>query len=167
VLRPYRKPTLFEMLAACQFLACTHGTELPPAYGDCVPVADASCTGSAYASGSSGPRPEGGTGFADDGGVSIVDAESCGLDLLQLMPANPLCAPCITQPAPAGCCQSASACSIDPVCTGRVACGSLGPQGLATCLSAEDLNYSEFLSCLTRNCNPACQDLVLDLTAEQ
>ncbi len=159
------KLSLLGMAATCSLLGCAPAPGLPPAYADCVPIDDASCADLNYGSGSSTP-PGGGLDHDSNAG-SIVDAGSCGLDSLALMSANSLCAPCISQLAPTGCCEAALACSTDAVCSARVACGSLGPQGLATCLSVEDMNYAQFLACLGMNCPSVCQDLVLDLTGDQ
>jgi hypothetical protein len=97
----------------------------------------------------------------------VADTGSCGLGALLLAPANPLCEICISASAPLGCCEAASACSLDLTCPARVECGTLSGLGPRSCPAPEDLATAQFLQCLEQNCAIVCSDVVLELSADQ
>jgi hypothetical protein len=80
------------------------------------------------------------------------------------MPANATCLPCLAVPAPNGCCEAVTACSADVTCALRVACATMGPQGLATC--TVDTTFTDFVACLSSRCGSECSDIELSLTRD-
>jgi hypothetical protein len=163
----FASPTelLFGLAAVCLFPACSSPVVLPQAVGDCMGTADASCASPTYGSTTAILPSEGGTSSADDTGSAIADTGTCGTSVLLITPANPLCLPCISTAAPAGCCQAAAACAADATCPIRVQCGSLGT--LATCPVTQDLIAAQLVTCLEANCSPQCSDIVLQLSGDQ
>jgi hypothetical protein len=162
-------PSILRLAIVCQFAACTVPVAMPKALGDCTAIGDASCSTASYGGGTITPRSEAGTPSEEDSGAggSIEDTGTCGLGALPITPANSLCLPCISMAAPAGCCQAAAACSIDPACPARIECGALGALGLASCPSTEDIAVAQFLGCLEQHCSAQCSDIILQLGGEQ
>lgn len=156
---------LLGLVAVCLFEACSSPVVLPAAIGDCTGTDDASCASANYGATSSLHPVDAGTTVGEDTGSPIADAGTCGTSVLLITPANPMCLPCIATAAPTGCCQAASACAADPTCQTRVQCASLGT--LATCPATQNLLASQLLTCLERYCDPACSDIVLQLSGDQ
>jgi hypothetical protein len=146
--------------------ACSSKVVMPPDLGGCMAIGDASCASADFGGGSSSGPPEGGVGPQEDTGA-LSDAGACGLGDLTLLPASPACLPCISAASTLGCCQAALACSLDPICAGRVACASLGAQGVASCSVGTDPNEVQFVQCLETNCSAPCSDIVFALSADQ
>ncbi len=161
--------SILRLAIASQLAACSAPVAMPKVFGDCMGVDDASCAAGGYGGSTIVPRSEAGAAPEEDsgGGAPIEDTGTCGLGALQITPANPLCVPCISMAAPTGCCEAASACSIDPACPARIECGALGALGLASCPSTEDVATAQFLGCLEQNCNSQCSDIILELGGEQ
>ena len=156
---------LFGPAAVCLFAACSSPVVLPQALGDCTGTADASCASPSYGSTTAVLPSEGGITSEEGTSSPIADTGTCGIGVLLITPANPLCLPCISTAAPAGCCQVASACAADATCPTRVQCGSLG--ALATCPVTQDLVLTQLVTCLELNCSPQCSDIVLQLSGDQ
>lgn len=160
--------SILRLAIVWQFAACSAPAAMPKVFGDCTGIDDASCT-SSYGGSSFVPASEASTPSDEDSGAGgpIEDTGTCGLGVLQITPANPLCVPCISMAAPAGCCEAAAACSIDEACPARIECGALGALGLTSCPSTQDVATAQFLGCLEQNCSSQCSDIILQLGGEQ
>jgi hypothetical protein len=167
VSHPSLAKSLSALSAICLIAACSSNVVLPPYLGGCMAIGDASCASPDYGGGSISGQPESGVSPEEDTGT-LSDAGACGLGDLALLPASPACLPCISAASTLGCCQAALACSLDPICAGRVACASLGgAQGVASCAVGTDSNAVQFVQCLETNCSAPCSDIVFALSADQ
>jgi hypothetical protein len=145
-------------------VACSAKSARPGELGNCTPTADAGCVPIVGGGGGSSGGDAGSGSDAPQDAVS-ADASACGPADALLPVTNTTCIPCVTLPAPNGCCDADLACALQ-ACLDLIKCTKACALTDTLCISSCENTYpagvdpyNQLATCMTQHCSPECPTL--------